>query len=129
MNVESRPVRGGPDDNDQRHRISDRRRVDGTALVPTEKDFQAAVIELALALGWRCYHTYNARRSEPGFPDLTMVRDGRLLFAELKTERGRVTRPQREWLAALSACSGVEVFVWRPGDFDEVARVLARRAA
>lgn len=40
-----------------------------------ERDFQAAVMELARLLGWRVYHTWDSRKSEPGFPDLVLVRD------------------------------------------------------
>ena len=58
----------------------------------TEAQFQAAVIQYAELKGWMVYHTHDSRGSRPGFPDLTMVRDGVLIFAELKSERGRLTR-------------------------------------
>jgi hypothetical protein len=28
------------------------------------------------------------------------------------------------WLELLDACPGVEVFVWRPADFEDVVKVL-----
>ena len=46
----------------------------------TEKQFMAQVVELAKLKGWLVYHTYDSRRSEPGFPDLCMVRKGTCLF-------------------------------------------------
>jgi hypothetical protein len=99
------------------------------SVVVAERDFQAAVVELARLSGWRCYHTYDSRRSAHGFPDLVLVRDGRLLFAELKSERGRVTADQRAWLSLLEGCPGVEVYVWRPlaSSWPEIERVLSRR--
>ena len=58
----------------------------------SERDFQRQVIELAETMGWELiYHTHDSRRSREGFPDLIMVRDGRLLALELKTETGRAT--------------------------------------
>ncbi len=92
-----------------------------------ERTFQAAIVELARLTGWRCYHTYDSRRSEAGFPDLCMTRGGRFIAAELKTESGRVTEAQRQWLAALAACPGLECHVWRPSDWDEIELTLKAR--
>ncbi len=36
-----------------------------SALPTLEQDWQATVIEAAERLGWRVYHTYDARRSTP----------------------------------------------------------------
>lgn len=97
-------------------------------LAPSEKDFQDAVLDLAHLNGWQTYHTYESRRSAAGFPDLFLVRPPRIVIAELKTARGRITSAQRAWLDLLERCPGVEVYVWRPAGFDEIARVLSRRA-
>jgi hypothetical protein len=91
----------------------------------TEREFQQQVVDWAQINGWLVFHPFDSRRSEPGFPDLTMVRDGRLVFAELKTETGRVSGAQTEWLAGLEA-AGCEVRVWRPGDWPVIERALAR---
>ena len=64
-----------------------------------EANFQATVIELAELHGWRVYHTHDSRRSQPGFPDLTLVRRYRLIFAELKREGGKLTAEQTAWLS------------------------------
>jgi hypothetical protein len=48
----------------------------------------------------------------------------RLILAELKTDRGKVTPHQAEWLELLGACPGVETYLWRPADFDTIAEVL-----
>lgn len=89
----------------------------------SEREFQAAVIALAKVCGWMVYHTHDSRKSEAGFPDLTLVRPGRLIFAELKAADGRVSAPQATWMEALQA-AGVEVFLWRPCDWPNVVAVL-----
>ena len=105
-----------------------------------ERAFQAAVIELAELQGWRVYHTHDSRRSRPGFPDLTMVRHGELVFAELKTDspQSRPTAAQNLWLSDLGHVADlveenisarpslVRVFLWRPSDWPEIERALRR---
>ena len=78
-----------------------------------ERDLQALVVRLARSLGWLAYHTFDSRRSEPGFPDLVLVREDRVLFRELKTEKGRATPAQTTWIAALTA-AGMDAGLWRP---------------
>lgn len=102
----------------------------------TERAFQNKVIHLAKLCHWECYHTWNSQHSEPGYPDLTLVRKGdgcasvppqartRIIFAELKAEKGRLSAAQRKWLGLLSANEGVEVFVWRPSDWQQIVEVL-----
>ncbi|MDP9439871.1 MAG: VRR-NUC domain-containing protein [Actinomycetota bacterium] len=92
----------------------------------TEKEFQAQVLDLARRSGWCCYHTHDSRRSAPGFPDLVLVRAPVVVFAELKTETGKVRPEQRDWLAALKRCEGVEARLWRPRDWPEIEEVLRR---
>ena len=90
----------------------------------TEKDFQQTVIELAQICGYLVYHTHDSRRSAAGFPDLVLVGKGRVIFAELKTERGRLRRDQVKWLQSLGACRGVECYEWRPHDWNQIVRIL-----
>jgi hypothetical protein len=59
-------------------------------------------------LGWRVYHTWDSRKSEPDFPDLVLVRD-RVMFAELKSPRGRLRKDQAAWLCALRAAGAEAV--------------------
>jgi hypothetical protein len=63
-------------------------------------------------------------RSERGWPDLALVRPPRLVLAELKTDKGMTTPAQDEWLALLGACHGIEVYQWRPADFNDVVELL-----
>ena len=64
-----------------------------------------------------------APQSAPGFPDLTMVRRGKLVFAELKTEKGNLTKAQAWWLAGLKQAHP-HVYLWRPSDWREIEEVL-----
>lgn len=91
----------------------------------TEAEFQQQVIDMAGKCGWKSYHTHDSRRSNPGFPDLVLVRGSRCIFVECKREDGKVSPEQKEWLEALANCHhGVEAFVWRPGEWREIESVI-----
>ncbi len=103
----------------------------------SEQDFQTQVIDLARRFGWRYFHarpgmTKGGRwatqmSGDPGFPDLTMVRGNRLMFAELKTAKGDVTFDQAQWLQTLYDVEHVTAELWRPHDLETVAELLRRR--
>jgi len=98
----------------------------------TEAELQRNVIELARWQGWMVHHCRpSVNRSgdwsthiqgDAGFPDLCMVHKatGRVVFAELKGERGKATTAQTNWLSALMTTSAlvgwqdVQVREWRP---------------
>jgi len=95
------------------------------ALPPiTERDFQRQVLDLAHILGWTVYHPMLSKWSERGWPDLAMVRPPRFVLAELKRVGGKTTPDQDRWLEMLTACPGVETYLWRPSDLDRVAEIL-----
>jgi len=86
-----------------------------------EKDFQERVCHLARQLGWRVYSVPDSRRvSLAGYPDLTMwnLKLGRLIFAELKREKGKTSQAQDIILDELRSI-GQEVHLWRPSDWDD----------
>lgn len=90
----------------------------------SERVWQRHVEALAAALGYRLYHTHDSRRSAAGFPDLVLLKPPRPpIYAELKTERGRVSPAQQEWISDLQE-AGCEVYIWRPSQRDEVLRIL-----
>lgn len=91
-----------------------------------EKDFQQRVVQLANLLGWRVYSVPDSRRaSMAGYPDLTLWKPNkRLIFAELKREKGKVSASQEETLRELNSIRGLTAYVWRPSDWDEIERVL-----
>lgn len=93
-----------------------------------EREWQAQVVALAKTEGWAVYHTHDSRRSEPGFPDLVMVRGVQLIILELKTEKGVVSDAQQEWIDKLNKAKRVAASVARPRHWDDVRRALTSRA-
>lgn len=113
----------------------------------TEIEFEQAVVDLAHTFGWRVAGFRPARTQHgwrtpvkydgKGWPDLTMVHpSGRIIFAELKTDRGALSAEQAEWAdtfvaaiaadrRALGVPSMVEYHVWRPRDGDHIADRLS----
>ena len=90
----------------------------------SEKVFTRRVEDLAKVTGWLCYHTWNSQHSEAGWPDLALCRPPRLLLIELKAEGAKLTLAQLYWMEQLLACPGVEVFVWRPQDWETIKSTL-----
>lgn len=96
--------------------------IEGQQRPESEVSFQDAIIAAARYLGWKVYHTHDSRRSPAGFPDLVLVKD-KVLYREVKTEKGRLTREQADWILALRA-AGADAGVWRPSDWDALEKEL-----
>lgn len=112
----------------------------------TEDELLTGLLEGALLLGWRCHHVRNSKagitQGTRGLPDLVMAKDGRVVFIELKDERGQLTEDQWEWMLSIEPGGGhyldpgahdtlgrVTALVVRPRDYDHVLRLLAGTAA
>lgn len=111
-----------------------------TQLKMSEDQLQDAVIEMAHRFKWRVAHFRPVRIQRrdgsvyyqtpvqadgAGFPDLVLVRD-RVLWVELKSEEGRLSVEQQDWMFALGAADQ-ERHIWRPvhwrdGTIEEVLR-------
>ena len=90
----------------------------------TEREWQSQVCRLLDLYRWGWYHTHRSDRSRPGYPDLTAWHpDHGVIWAELKTATGKPTPDQTRVIAELRA-AGARVYIWRPSDADEVARIL-----
>jgi hypothetical protein len=87
------------------------------------------VIDMAHLFGWRVAHFRKVQThgrwmtavaaDGKGFPDLVLAKLGRVIFAELKTDKGRLSVEQELWLKELPDC-----VVWRPRDWEQIERVL-----
>lgn len=96
----------------------------------TEGEFQETVIGLAKIHGWRVSHFRPAWTEQgwrtplsghTGFPDLALARSSRVILAELKTQRGKVTQDQQAWADAI----GPEMYrLWRPSDLEQIKEEL-----
>ena len=104
----------------------------------SEAELLTTVIALAQRLGWMVSHFRASRtltgwatpvQGDKGFPDLVLARggrtdrDGRLLFLELKSEKGKMAEEQTRWRGELYS-AGAVVYVIRPRDLDWVREVL-----
>lgn len=90
----------------------------------SEDAFQSLVIAAATQNGWLAYHTHDSRRSQAGFPDLVLVHQQLgVVYAELKSEKGKVSPAQQHWLLSLTL-AGQAAFVWKPSDWAQVRKIL-----
>jgi hypothetical protein len=91
----------------------------------SEETFQLTVTGLATRNGWKWYHPTISRKSKEGYPDLTLARGNRAIFAELKSESGERTADQLAWADVLEGIGGnVAYFCWKPSDWHEIVEVL-----
>ena len=85
----------------------------------TESELRREVVELAHKLGWRVFSLPIAKTRRPvkdavGYPDLTLARDGTVVWIELKQDDGRVSDAQIAWMNALHPA----MHIVRPGDWE-----------
>jgi hypothetical protein len=88
----------------------------------TERQLLDAVVAYARLRDWLAYHTFDSRRSEAGFPDVVLVRGGRLVFVELKVAGRRPRVEQQRYLerlrgVELEAAGAVAVHVWTEAEW------------
>lgn len=99
----------------------------------TEGQFQAWVVRAAKDAGWRVHVTLKRIRkasivADPDWPDLEMVRGGRLVYAELKASNGRLSDGQRGVMALLAEAVD-EVYLWTPAQAQDILATLASSTA
>lgn len=81
----------------------------------TEAELQRLVAELCARLGLAHYHTYDSRRSEPGWPDSVII-GRKIIYRELKSRDGVLKPEQRRWGRVIERAGG-DYAVWRPADW------------
>ena len=74
----------------------------------TEAELKVAVLRIARLNGWMWHYAAQSRIVRPqkdflGYPDLTLARDGEVLFIELKQDDGYQSAGQVAWASALPA--------------------------
>lgn len=91
----------------------------------SEADLREQIRDLCKLFGWKMYFSWTSMHSPRGFPDLVLANSEqkRIIFAEIKSDKGKVTSQQEEWLGILKAC-GQTVYVWRPGDIEDIVEIL-----
>ena len=101
----------------------------------SEALFQALLVDIARRLGWTTYHTRDSRGSDLGWCDLVLARrtgpgpgQGRVIFREIKAERGRV-RPEQAMWGGLLLAAGLDWAIWRPSDWDRILATLVGEEA
>ena len=105
----------------------------------SEAQFFGAIVDLAHTFGWSVASFRAARLKDKdgkerwrtpvradgaGWPDLVLARLGSpILFLEVKSETGKVSPEQAEWLRLLGR-AGSPAFVIRPSQWDELVTLL-----
>lgn len=104
--------------------------------MPTEAEFQAAIVQAARRRGWVVNHTYRAKLADGtwrttttvrGWPDLTLIHpdQGRIVFLEVKKHRGDRDPDQLRTIALLQRVGGnVEAYFVEPTDWADVLDLL-----
>lgn len=105
-------------------------RATGTAAI-SETEFQQRLIETAQLYGWKVVHYRKSRhqsgkwatavQGDNGGQDIILAKNGLVILAELKKDRGSQTNEQKEWEAA----AGAHARVWRPRDWDAIFAELS----
>ena len=90
---------------------------------PTVRDGFSDVIVKRLR-GWaaRTGSKMRFRGTVAGVSDLAMFIDGKSLFVEVKTPRGKQSEKQKDWQAAIEAQGGVYVLVRSLEEFKEAIK-------
>ena len=97
----------------------------------TEDELLTAVTEWLTLRDWVWTHSRRSDKAltmgHQGVPDIIAARRGRVVFLELKTEKGRLTEEQWAWMNVLTV-RGIglsQAEIVRPSNLDDILRWLA----
>ena len=110
----------------------------GNNLPISEADWQKTVIDLLHAYGYKVCEFRKARLLKKGvdvyrtpfgadgegFPDLIAARLHSLLFIECKSEQGKMSEKQKNWMGLLASAGEGEYILARPQDYDYLVKRL-----
>ncbi len=85
-----------------------------------EKEIRGQVKDYLRWKGWFVFHVLQGLGSYPGISDLIAIKNGRVVFIELKTARGRQGEKQKEFQADIEAAGGEYLIVRNIEDLQEV---------
>ena len=95
----------------------------------SEADFQDLIVDYARLKGWRIAHFRPARTNEGwrtavsyeghGYPDLTLARQGHVIFLEVKSAEGRTRPEQQTWVDALP-----NAYIVKPAHWPQIETLL-----
>jgi len=86
----------------------------------TETDIRRQVRDYLRIKGWFCFHVLQGGVGVyRGITDLIAAKDGRVLFIELKTARGRQSEHQKKFQSDLEAAGGEYVLCRGVEDLQE----------
>ena len=92
----------------------------------TEADLQTLIVDVAEQCGWLVFHDNDSRRNNPGFPDLVLVKPPRVVFMELKSDKGTLRPEQQVWMGHLLECDTIASAVVRPEHLNLVIDYLRK---
>jgi hypothetical protein len=105
----------------------------------SEREFQTQIVDFAHLCRWTVVYFRPARvvrnghekyetpigGDGKGWPDTIMLREDRLVAAEIKREGGKATAEQMAWLDRFNLIPGCSGFLWFPSDWTEIVRTLS----
>jgi len=106
-----------------------------------EKNFQTLVIDIGHQYGWKIAHFGQSQSARgrhitatmadgAGYFDLTMAKGYKLVFAELKREKGTLSPRQKDWVSTMKEVAKynphVEVYIWYPHDISDIINILSK---
>ena len=89
-----------------------------------ESDIQRAIRDYLRLMGWFVWHNLQSLGSYRGLADLTAVKDGTVLFIEVKTSKGRLTQHQERFRDHLTQAGGHYVVARSIDDVEEAIKRL-----
>ena len=96
---------------------------------PTETDILRAIRTYLQLRGWFVIRHQAGLGSARGFPDLIAVKDGQVVFIEVKTPKGQLSSYQRAFWDELTAYGGSYVVLRSVKDAEELAQEFEGLAA
>ena len=95
----------------------------------TEDELLTAVTEALELYGYLWTHSRRSDKAltmgHQGVPDIIAARRGRVVFLELKTEKGQLSGEQWAWMVALNHDFDGLARIVRPSNLDDILRWLA----